>query len=204
MSSLLSKPWFLAVLSLVILLGTQAGAFYIYWADLFPAHHTEVLVVKREDPSSLQWSFSSEHIVKLQSELEGRLAEVEKKEVELQVFETRLEADRAEVDEIKSKVEQMRDTLLADIVKVEEWEKQNLKSLASTYSNLDPLATVSIFSELNDPTVAKIMRFMKPDIVGDILQEMATQDGGNEVLIKRAARLSDILRLFTDDNVDPS
>ena len=36
--------------------------------------------------------------------------------------------------------------------------------------------------------------------IGEILQEMAMQGGGNEALIKRAAKLSDMLRLSRDEN----
>lgn len=198
MSNLLTKPWFLATLALLILLGTQAGAFYLYWSDLFP-EQKDVLVIKREDPDALRWSFSSADLVRLKSELEGRLSALDVKETGLVTYEARLEADRAEIEGIKLDVKRMRDSLLDEILKVEEWEKKNLKTLADTYSNLEPDAAVRIFNELDDSTVAKIMRSMKSDVVGDILQEMAVQGGGNESLIKRAARLSDLLRLFTDD-----
>ncbi len=198
MSNLLTKPWFLATLALVILLGTQAGAFYMYWSELFPEQQ-DVHFVMREEPEALEWSFSSKDLVQLKSELEGRLSEVGAREEGLLSYEARLEADRLEIEGIKTEVERMRDSLMSEIMKVEKWEKKNLKTLADTYSNLDPVAAVSIFNELDDSTVAKIMRSMKPDIVGDILQEMTVQGGGNESLIKRAARLSDLLRLFTED-----
>lgn len=199
MTKLLTKPWFLATLALVIMLGTQAGAFYMYWSDLNP-HRKDILFIKREDPEGLIWSFSSKDLVQLKVELEGRLSAVESKEAGLASYEARLESDRAEIEAIKTEVERMRDSLMDEILKVEGWEKKNLKTLAATYSNLDPNAAVSIFNELDDSTVAKIMRSMKSDVVGDILQEMAMQGGGNESLIKRAARLSNLLRLFTDED----
>lgn len=198
MGKLLTKPWFLAVLALAILLGTQAGAFYLYWSELFP-EQKEVLVIKREESEPIRWSFSSENLLALKSELEERISEVEKKEGDLASYEARLEADRAEIEAIKAEVESMRDSLMGEILKVEDWERKNLKTLADTYSELEPAAAVKIFKELDDVTVAKILRSMKSDMVGEILQEMTDGQNDNEAWIKRAAKLSDLLRLFTDE-----
>ena len=198
MSNLLSKSWFLAALALVIMLGTQVGSYMLYRGKIFP-EEKDVLVIKREDPSPIGWNFSSDDLERLNTELNNRMDEVAEKEESLAAYEARLQSDRIEIEEIKSEVERMRDTLLKDVIVVESWEGKNLKTLADTYGNLDPDATVSIFSELDDATVAKIMRFMKPATIGDILQEMAVQGGGNDALIKRAAKLSDMLRLSRDD-----
>ena len=50
MSILLTKSWFLAVLALVIMLGTQVGSYVLYRDKIFPADK-DVLVIKREDLS---------------------------------------------------------------------------------------------------------------------------------------------------------
>jgi flagellar motility protein MotE (MotC chaperone) len=199
MSNLLSKSWFLAILALIMMLGTQAVAYLIYRDELFP-EQKDVLVIKREDPSPISWNFSSEDLRNLKSELDDRAGELDEKETRLIAYEAQLKSDRKEIEAIKKDVEEMRDTLLKDVVEVEEWERKNLKILADTYGNLDPDATVSIFKELDDATVAKIMRFMKPNTIGEILQEMAMQGGGNEALIKKAAKLSNLLRLSKDEN----
>lgn len=197
MTRLLSAPWFLAVLALLIMIGTQLVAFKMYWDELFP-RKPEVLAIKREDPSPLHWSFSSDEIVRMKDELNKRLTAVEERERELVEFEARLEADRIEVESIKENVEVMRDSLMEDIVRLEEAESRNLKNLAKTYSGLEPAAAVSIFNELDDDTVVKILFFMKPETVGTILEEMATQPGETG-LVKRAAKLSDMLRLSRDE-----
>ena len=114
MSKLLTKPWFLAALALVILLGTQAGAFYMYWSELFP-EQKDVLIVKREDPEPIRWSFSSESLARLQTELEDRLNTVERRETDLAGYEARLESDRAEIESIKAEVERLREALLGEI-----------------------------------------------------------------------------------------
>lgn len=196
MTRLLSAPWFLAVMALLIMLGTQFAAFKIYWEELFPAPE-KVVLVKREEPAPLHWGFSSEEIMQLKEELETRLMDVEAKERELQDYEARLKVDKEELEDIKSNVEAMRESLFSSIVRLEETEVKNLKTLAKTYAFLEPAATVNIFKELDDPTVVKILYYMKQETVGNVLQEMAV--GGDPELIQRAARLSDLIRLFSEE-----
>lgn len=202
MNNIVSKPWFLAILGLALLLGAQAVAFTLYWDELFPG--PSVLVVSREDPSPIHWSFDSEEISRLEEELKRRAAQLDEKESSLEAFEERLQADKAEVEAIKRDVERLRERLFDDIVSLEASEKGNLKTLAKTYANLEPAAAVSIFEELDDPTVVKILFFMRPETVGEILQQMAAQGGGgSEERVRRAARLSNMLRLFTDKSEQP-
>ncbi len=198
MNGLISKPWFLAVLAIVCMLGTQFVALKLSWNELFPPS-PEVLLIKRDDPSPLKWSFSSEEIVRMKKELDERIQAVERKEQKLVDYEARLVADRAEIEDIKNSVDLMRQTLLSDIVKLEAAEVVNLKNLSKTYSSIEPASAVNIFAELDDSTVTKILFFMKSDIQAAILQQMADEGGRNGELVQRAAKLSDMLRLFTDN-----
>lgn len=195
---ILSKPWFLAVLALVLMLGTQVVALKLYWDEVFPAG-PKTVVIKREDPKGFTWGFSSNEIVQLELELKTRLANLALREQELSDYESRLAADREEIEDIKNQVARMREKFVESVVKLEADEQKNLKTLAKTYSAIAPEAAVSIFRELDDSTVVKILFFMKSDTVGSILEEMATAEGGVAEQVKRAARLSDMLRLFTDN-----
>ena len=196
---ILSKPWSIAIIALISMIGTQLVALKLYWHELFPEQKESVLLVKREDPAAISWGFSSGEIRALQLELEEHRSEIKRKESELAAYEVRLKADRAEIDGIKQEVERVRDELMEGIVQLEASEQKNLRTLAKTYATLTPAATVSIFKELDDPTVVKILFFMKADTVGSILQEMATADGGRVEQVKRAAEISDMLRLFTNN-----
>lgn len=197
---LLAKPWFIAILALISMLGTQAVALKLYWSELFPEKKEKALVIRREEPEPFAWGFSSQSINSLEEELKERLIALESREAELHAYEGRLAADRAEIEEIMQQVEQMRSSLLDKVVKLELDEEKNLKNLAKTYSTLTPEAAVSIFNELDDSTVVKIMFFMKTDIQGAILEEMATSNRGLAEQVKRAAKISDMLRLFTDNS----
>jgi len=195
---ILAKPLVLAVFALVLMLGTQIVALKLYWSELFPEPSAKALVVKSEAPKPFEWGFASDNIEQLENELRDRLAGLQAREQELQTYDAQLQADRAEIEQIKEQVERMRDTLLEGVVKLENDEVSNLKRLAKTYATLAPNATVSIFRELDDETVVKILFFMKSDTVGAILQEMATANGGIAEEVRRAAKISDMLRLFSD------
>ncbi len=182
------------------MIGTQFIALKMYWTELFPAPHTSALVVKREEPKPFEWGFASEYITQLESELHERISLLDSREEELNTYEARLESDRAEIEEIKNQVEMMQEHLLEGVVKLEASETDNLKRLAKTYATLTPDATVNIFRELDDSTVVKILFFMKSDTVGAVLQEMATANGGVADQVRRAAKISDMLRLFTDNS----
>ncbi len=199
---MLSKPLVIAIIALVLMIGTQFVALKMYWTELFPEPHTSALVVKREEPKPFEWGFASEYITQLERELHERIILLDSREEELNAYEARLGADRAEIEEIKNQVEMMREHLLEGVVKLEASETENLKRLAKTYATLTPDATVNIFRELDDSTVVKILFFMKSDTVGAVLQEMATANGGVADQVRRAAKISDMLRLFTDNSKD--
>lgn len=199
---ILQKPLAIAILALVLMVGTQFIALKLYWEELFPKPQEHAVMVKSQEPEPFKWGFASEYIGQLETELHQRIAALDAREQELVAYEARLGADRAEIEEIKAQVETMRDHLLEGVVKLEAAETENLKRLAKTYATLTPDATVNIFRELDDSTVVKILFFMKADTVGAVLQEMATANGAPADQVRRAAKISDLLRLFTDNSKD--
>ena len=84
------------------------------------------------------------------------------------------------------------------VVEIQERELKNLKTLAQTYSAMNPSAVVAIFRELDENMAVKVLSFMKADRVGPILGEMskAVDAASGETMAKRAARITDKLRLL--------
>lgn len=203
---MLTKPFVIAIIALVLMVGTQFVALKLYWKELFPEPDNHAVVVTREEPEAFQWGFASEYINELEMELHSRIAALDSRKEELVAYEERLVADRAEIDEIKAQVEQMREHLLEEVVKLEASETENLKRLAKTYAVLTADATVAIFRELDEATIVKILYFMKADTVGAILQEMATATGTPpdqaREQVRKAAKISEMLRLFMDTSKD--
>ena len=90
----------------------------------------------------------------------------------------------------------MRKEISDRVIEISADEAKNIRSLSQTYANLSPRAAVAIIKELDDTTAVKILSLMKADVVGPIFEEMSKASGTDTVLAKRAATLSEKLRLM--------
>lgn len=194
MQKLLRNPWLIALLAVVLGVGTQA---VVLQKRLGHVPEPEVDPhAAPEPPKFVDWSFLTPEIEAMRTELKERLAAVEARESELRDYELRLKAERAEIEKIKREVDRMRATVENTITSVQTVEQKNLKTLAATYTNMTPVAVLAIFREMDDDTVVKILSYMKPDPVGQILEEMARTKEGEGTLAGRAAVISNKLRLL--------
>lgn len=202
MKNLFRSTWFIAVLALVLGLGTQIGV--LVWRlqglESEAAVETHGVVI----PDRVSWTFLTPEIDNLREDLQSRLAAVGLREQELDAYEKRLLAERAEVEKLKRDIEAMRTELSTTITDVQASEQKNLKTLAATYTGLTPAGALAIFRKMDDEMVVKILTFMKPDPVGQILEEMARTKDGEGTLAGRAAALSDKLRLVRQVKAETS
>jgi len=115
---------------------------------------------------------------------------------ELRLREQHLAIEQQELDKVRADIESMHQQMEQRITMISADESKNLRSLAQTYTNLSPKGAVAIFREMDDATAVKILSLMKPDVVGPIFEEMANGTSGDPTLARRAAVLSDKLRLL--------
>jgi flagellar motility protein MotE (MotC chaperone) len=132
----------------------------------------------------------------LRQELQERVTAVGRREEDLQDYEKRLQAERAEIEKLKREIEAVRDDLAQRLIEIESSEQKNLKNLAVTYGDMETDATLAIFEKMDDEMVVKILAFMKPAQISPILAEMARTKDGDGTLAGRAAALSYKLRLL--------
>jgi flagellar motility protein MotE (MotC chaperone) len=149
------------------------------------------------------WDFWTIEIENLKAELSDAKARLAKRSDELDQREARLASERQDLDRIRNDIESIRRDIDARVVTIHSDEAKNLHSLAQTYTNLTPRAAVIILTEMDDSTAVKILSLMKPDIVGAIFEEMARTSGPDAALARRAATLSEKLRLMKA-GVDPA
>jgi flagellar motility protein MotE (MotC chaperone) len=117
---------------------------------------------------------------------------------ELDKLAAHIESERQELEKTRSDIGAMRDEISAEIPQFQESERKNMKTLAQTYSDVTPAAAVAIFREMDENTCAKLLSLMKPDKVAAIFEEMSQEDK-DDTMTKRAARISDKLRLMKND-----
>ncbi len=196
MSKLASNPIALMVLGLLLGVGTGVGWF---WKMAVPmvakarAAHALALAPVRPDAP---WDFWTIEMENLATELKDGKAAIKKREEELAARETRLLAERQELAKQRQEIEALRTEISGRMTEIETDETKNLKSLANLYSNLTPKATLAIFREMDDVTVVKILSIMKTDVVSPLFEEMGKQAATDPTFARRAAVLSEKLRLF--------
>jgi flagellar motility protein MotE (MotC chaperone) len=142
------------------------------------------------------WDFWTIEIDGLASELKEERARLRQQADLLNQRAARLSSEQQELAKIRAEIESMRAEINRKVIEITADEAKNLKNLASTYSSLSPRAAVAILREMDDTTVVKILSLMKSDVVGPIFEEMAKTQGPDGPLARRAALLSERLRLM--------
>jgi flagellar motility protein MotE (MotC chaperone) len=144
------------------------------------------------------WNFNSEAVNQLIADLHTGREKNAVEEKNLVTLKSQIEADKAELVKLRVDLEQMRVEINERVLEIQEQEVKNLKTLSQTYSAMPPAAAVAIFREMDENMVVKILSVMKVDRTGPILAEMSKMPDkpGEESMTKRAARITDKLRLI--------
>ncbi len=153
----------------------------------------------RKEPDELKkkgWDFWTIEIENLSNELKEERVRLRKQAEALDQRAARLAAEEKEFAKLRADVAAMRKEIADKVIEISADEQKNIRSLSQTYANLSPRAAVAIIKELDDNTAVKILSLMKADVVGPIFEEMSKASGTDTVLAKRAAQLSEKLRLM--------
>ena len=189
---LLTSGWTLAALAAVLNIGATGGLIYLQRESIFTV--APALDTKQSQPRF--WSFRAEEVDALISELKSERTKLVSRQTEMDKVAAHIDSEKQELEKTRAEIGAMRDEISAEIPQIQESERKNLKVLAQTYADMSPLAAVSILSEMDETACVKLLSLMKPDKVGAILQEMSAQQSKDETMLKRAAHISDKLRLM--------
>jgi flagellar motility protein MotE (MotC chaperone) len=191
MIKILTSNWMALPVSAII----YTTATVAFWKT--PAVSKQREVTGQKGQSGASWDFKNPEADQLMAELREEKKGVEKKERDLKELEQRLEAERAEVTQVTESVNKMQKEFDQNVLRIQEEETANLKKLAKVYSTMTPEGAAGIFGDMDDPSVAKILVFMKETDTAAILEALSKK-GGTEA--KRAAALSERLRLASFRN----
>ncbi len=202
MTARLPNPILVACAAFVLSVAAAAGWFWLR-ADVLVA---QALTIRRQHAAAAAekvaarraqgWDFWTVEVQNLETELKDEKLGLQKRADALSQQEARLAAERQELERIRSDVQTMRQEIDDRVIAIKADENHNLRTLAQTYSDLSAQAAVAILREMDDVTVVKILSLMKSDKVADIFAEMAATPTPDGTLAKRAAILSDKLRLM--------
>lgn len=196
MNKLASNPIVVIALGLILGVGTGVGYFLKVARPLVQhAREARLAAVKAKKPDA-PWDFWTIDIENLANELKEEKAVVRKREEELNLRDVRITTEQAELLKQRKELEALRADISSKITEIQSVDMKNLKTLAATYSTLTPKSCLAIFRDLQDDTVVKLLSIMKPDVVGPLFEEMGKQADTDPALAKRAAALSEKLRLI--------
>jgi flagellar motility protein MotE (MotC chaperone) len=195
----------IVVLAIALLLGvsTGLGMFWKAAVPLIAAAKVAQAKVAEEGKPEAPWGFWTIEIENLASELKDQKAVIKKREEELVQREERLNAERQELTKQRQQLEQLREDITGRITSIQSDELKNLKSLVATYSSLTPKATLTIFKEMDDTMVVKLLSLMKTDTVSPLFEEMSKQAATDPAMGRRVATLSEKLRLLKSAQSGP-
>jgi flagellar motility protein MotE (MotC chaperone) len=188
----------MAVALLGVLSSIALGG-WLYWRAAGPlliAAKTQAAKPAETESKAKGWDFWTIEVENLSNALKEERAQLQKRTDLLDQREARLALEEKELAKIRADVERMRREIAEKVIEVSADEAKNIRGLAQTYSNMPAKAVVTIFREMDDVTVVKILSLMKPDVVGPIFEEMSRANGPDGTLIRRAAVLSEKLRLM--------
>jgi hypothetical protein len=168
----------------VMMVWRAAGPLLAAAAQAIPVKKTEDVATERG------WDFWTIEIENLSTELKDERARLRQQSEQLDQRAARVEAEARELSRMRAEIEALRGQMSNRLIEMKEDEVKNLRTLAQTYTNLTPRASVAIIRELDDVTA------VKPDVVAPIFEEMSRAAGGDTSLTRRAAVLSNQLRLM--------
>lgn len=168
----------------------------LLWHHTNPAH--EILPPKA--PTVITWSLHTQEIDEVVVELRQRQEAMTQREKQFAEMSARVQAEREELKQLAAQIRKAQEEFDKAISRVKDDETSNLKRLAKTYSTMEPATAATIFKQLEEATLVKILLYMKDGETSPILAAMALQ---GETDAKRAAAISERLRV-TQRSADPA
>lgn len=188
----------LAVAALSVVLSLALGV-ALSWRTLSAVVTQAAAARPAKEPTELKrkgWDFWTIEIENLSNELKEERARLKKQAELLDQRDARLAAEEKEFAKLRADVEALRREIAEKVIEISADEAKNIRTLAATYTALTPRGAVAILREMDDSTAVKILSLMKPDIVGPIFEEMSHTGPTDAPLARRAAILSEKLRLM--------
>lgn len=195
MTKLLHNP---AVVTVVALLAGLAAGLIPLWSasQKLVAQALTGHVLKTNHLKDQGWDFWTIEVDNLAAELKDEKARMAKLSEQLDLRAARLTAEQKELEKLRLNIEATRKEINDRVIEISADEIKNVRGLAQTYTNLTPRAAVAIIREMDDMTVVKILSLMKADVVAPIFEEMSKTADREGALARRAAILSEKLRLM--------
>lgn len=189
MIRVLQSGWFAALVGCVLYLAVTvfvlgpskfAGAQFIkpdYSAD--------------DDPS---WRFRNPEFNEWVSQIQNEKARLDQRQQQLDEWQTRINTELQEMSLVTQTVWQLQSEFDTNVVRFKAQEMDNVKHQAKLIAAMSPEGAVSMFAQMSDDDVVRILFVMKPDQASAILDTLSKSGEA-----KRAALLTERLHQVLPD-----
>ena len=193
MKHLLSTKVIFVILGGLIYIGvTMLTLFYsIGTLEFKPNQKTDGtqigMTAKLDGPS---WDYINPELDFLIQELKTRKEDIEKKEKELMLLETRVQKDLDQLSSITNRMRNLQDEFERSATTLTKNEEQNINRLLGLFKTLEPEQIGTILEPMSDEKIAKIFRLLKPAEVSPVVDLWLSKGGATET------RIHDILEKY--------
>ena len=196
----LRSTWFVAILALVLNLGTMVATVFLGLKPLIPKPtvHAEDITDERD---LRVWRFDSRAMEELVRELKRKKDDLDQREAQVKELENRILVERAEMDKVRAVIENQQSKIKDYVITFTDAEKKNFIRNVKIYSELPPSSLIAVFSQMKDEEVARYLSLMKNDVITGLFEAMIKTDSGDNAQVKRIALLSDMLRRLHEESL---
>jgi flagellar motility protein MotE (MotC chaperone) len=163
-----------------------------------PSENHEIIPPK--STPIITWSLHTQEIDDVVAELRQRQEAMTSREKQFAEMSSRVAAEREELKQLAAQIRKAQDDFDKAISRVKDDESTNLKRLAKVYATMEPTTAATIFKQMDEAAMVKILLFMKDSETAPILAAMAVQ---GETEAKRAAGVSERLRVTQRSSEPP-
>lgn len=188
MIKLLQSNWACALLGALFYLGTTVTV----WKTPKLTPPAEALTETVANATKPSWEFQNPEVEQLIADLKRQREDLTAREKQAKDLEQRVQLERQELTVLTQVVARLEIDFDKNVVRVNEEETANLKHLAKIYATMAPESAASVFKEMKDDDIVKILTFMKDSETSQILELLANP--------KRTAQITDRLRIVVARN----
>ena len=173
----------------IVLTDLPAPTLEVPAANLEPVEEPPPPVVI--SPPGPSWTFINSEIDHLVEDLRTGKEDLSARELDLAKEEARIASEKQELQIAIQRFEEMQEDFEKRILRIRTDETENLANMAGVFSAMSAPDALVIMQEMNHEELVKILSFMKPHKVGEILA-LFSQQGARGA--RRAAEISELLR----------
>ena len=192
MKKILQSSWMISLIGCLVYLATTAVV--LSSAKFEGIAPDDELISADDDPS---WKFRNPEFEQWVHDLQSERADVETRKGQLNELETRLQAERQELNVVLQRVTQIQAEFEKNVVRLRDQELKNLKKQAKVMADMAPDSAAALLIQMSDDDSARMLTVMKSEQATALL-EVISKMGPTQ--LKHAAVIAERMKHVLPDS----